>query len=200
MEVIKINKDELQLRFANMELLKDIITNLENTYAATNQVICSVKVNGLALSEADETRFANTNKSDIHEIEIQIEDKFKLLQESLASTCSYAQELKKQVLTTSELFRFTPNIDAHRSFTDMMSAVQCLSNALIVIKCNVIATAVKLNLDMLKWAAAEKQMMDTVQELIEAYEAQDYIRVSDILEYELSTTMDLWDEVLQANG
>ncbi|MCB0349608.1 MAG: hypothetical protein KDD38_00395 [Bdellovibrionales bacterium] len=196
METIKYNKEDIATQFPIEHKLKDIVAKLEQMAEADHKVICRLRVNGLLLSENDENRFAATEHKDINEIEIELENLFSLISGTVQSLTEFAVALKETVAKTADAFREGGTPNANRRFANAMPAIQCLADALIALKPNLGQILKSKPGFSQRWDDSEVQMMKMVTELIAAYEKQDFVLVSDVLEYELLNSIDNWIELL----
>ncbi len=196
METIKLDKFEIQKKFSREKMLKDIVLQLEKMVAAEQKVICRLRVNGLLLSEKDEDRFSNTGSDEIHEIEMELENLTHLIHGTVQSLIEFATVLKSSVTRTADAFRSSPAADVSHRFASLMPNVQCFADALIALKPNLGQIFKNKHGFSQKWDEAEVKMMQMVTELIVAYEKQDFVLVSDVLEYELSNSIDNWMAIL----
>jgi hypothetical protein len=201
MEVIKWPQSEIQTQFADCQQLKDIILKLEESARSTGKVVCRVTVNGLALSEGDEERFATTQMSEIRDLEVEMESVGALVRGTLDSLREYVDDLREACLEGAERFRESgPTTDANKLFTDIVNGARWLTDALMAVKVNWLHYSSAQGDFAEDWAANEKHMIGAVRELLAAFEKQDFVLVSDVLEYELSTSMERWLEILDVES
>lgn len=202
MESLTLPRGELVARFAHDLKLKDVIVKLEEIVRAEGKVVCGIKVNGMQFSEIDESRFALAGLDEIEEIELQIEKIESLVDESLRSLRDYVFSLKEMSISTADRFREGLTPEAQKLFIETATAVQRLTDALAALKPN-LKRRRSADMDMKSveksieaWSEAETHMIQTVRELMLAYEKQDFTLVSDVLEYEVYTSLEKWLDII----
>lgn len=196
METIKYSKVTFQSTFSVGQKLKDIVAQLEKMAEAQNKVVCRIRINGLLLSESDESRLASTDYKDIEELEVELESLNSLVISSIRSLTDFANALKKNSVESAERYREGHAQELNHHFAGIVGQVQCLAEALVALKPNLIRTLNFNEVLAARWVAAEEHMMKTVKELILAFEGQDFVLVSDVLEYELHNSIANWLVIL----
>jgi len=196
MEVLKLSQVDISNQFGDLHKLKEIIDRLENAARAGGQVVCKIRVNGLLFSERDEERFSNTSVADISDIEVELEEVSVLMRESSRALLNYCQDLRSAVLITAEESRDGFDHRVHKRFTEIVSSIQWLTEALIVLRNSYRANGAHFG-DGNHWTETEVQSVAAVRELMDAYKSRDFVRVSDVLEYEISTLLERWERYLQ---
>jgi hypothetical protein len=198
MEVLKYSRDEIAREYSDCAELKDIILALENSTKKLGRVICMVKVNGLKLSESDEERLADTKISEIHEIEIQVSEADIILKNSVNALEDYIQVLRQRVLSASEQFRNSRGQTMAHLFAEIIQSTQLLNEALMTLKPVMLKNANGNSAFNELWQKTENHFLSTISELAAAYEAQDFVLVADVLEYEMHTSVDNWFDIIRA--
>lgn len=188
MEILKFSKDELRAVFSADDRLADMILKIERRLEEKNQVVCGIRVNELALTDKDEVKFAETRCADIESLEISYRSTESLLEDSVRSLVEWVEELKKSVINTSEEFRGPEVAGPAYQFSRVIANIEWFIEALQVIKGHIAPGA--------EWQACESRLVAALKELEGAYRAPDYILVADVLEYEVSSALDQWREIL----
>lgn len=192
MEVLNYDKKTLMHEYSECADLKALVARLERQAQLSGKVICSIRLNGMALSETDETRFAETQVSEIDQLELKLETTTKLVAETLISLRDSLQRLKDRSLSVADMVRQNPAGNAQIQFSHLMEQMRCLTEALSTLKFRA-----RLNEDSIAvWSRAEGSTAKMIKELLQAFSAQDFILVGDILEYELHNLLEQWVEVI----
>lgn len=194
METIKFSQDNIRNDFFDCESLRDVIKNIDEQMRQCGRVVTKISVNGLLINEKEEERLSSTKVADIDSIEVETEKQDQIFNTSLETTRNFIQGLKQAALLLSDNFRKHPAANERQVFVQAISDCQLLTEALMVLKPNLMVVHKTLTDE--KWLAGEKQFLQTLRELVAAYEAGDRTLVSDVLEYELSNTLDQWLEIL----
>lgn len=200
METIRINKNEIRHSYSECRELKEIIKKLEVSAQTLGKVVCSVSVNGLKLSETDEFRFAATSVNDIEEIEVQLSKTDSVFINSVSALRDFLLVLKKRTLTAAEHYREHAITPEQHVFSEIVQLTQLLADSLLAIKPRFISLAIDEKKQQDIWATVEAHFMQSVSELAAAYEKQDFVLVSDVLEYELQNSIDKWLEVVSIDN
>jgi hypothetical protein len=107
-------------------------------------------------------------------------------------------QLKLDTIALADRFRKLPQPDERQCFVQVMGDCQLLTEALVALR-----PYLHKSDDLLtgnKWSESEAQFLKTLRELVVAYEAGDRMLVSDVLEYELSNTLDQWLDFLSKSN
>ena len=174
-----------------------MITLLESELQAQGKIICSLKVNDLQLSESDEKKFSQTERDDISSIELGLAFKSSLVDDSLASMRTFCAQLKEEVIAQADNLRREEMTSFHHKFAKIINDTQLLSEGLMALKPH-LKELHSDNAKKINWETAEKNLILALTELVEAYQIQDFVRVCDTLEYDLSNSISAWLEILPA--
>lgn len=192
MQTLRYNKNELSEHYAECKILKDLVTRLENNAQLEGKVVCSIRLNGMPLSEEDELRFAETLIDEIEDLEVQIESTNKLVAETLISLRDSLVKLQDRTLQVADLVRENPVGRAQIDFSSLMEQTRYLTEALATLKYRA-----RLNQNTIPiWTSAETNTKKMIRELLTAFSTQDFVTVGDILEYELYSLLGQWVEVI----
>lgn len=197
METIKFSRREIEVQFSECVVLKELISKLERDFLRAGKLICKIQINGLTLSEADEVKFQGTRISELDTVEVQVESSNTIVSETIVSLRDFIKNLKAEGQDLADLLR-EKRIEATRfQFTQLVNHIQDLTQAFLALRPNMkLGGEDRLVVDM--WADAEKHLLKTLRELVVAYENQDFVLVSDILEYDLDNSLDNWQKLLTA--
>ena len=192
MDILKFSSQELTRAYGQCSKLSDLIHSIETDVQRVGRVVCKVKVNGLGLSESDEVRLADTAVTDVNEIEIETEAVGDLVKSSIETMTRMVECLRDEAVYLAEIYRQGSNSEARARFMAVVKNTQVLTEGLVVLK-PVFARALS---DGAAWRANEDHMIATLRELVEAFELEDWVLLSDVLEYELYTSLDGWRSLL----
>lgn len=191
MEVTKYNTEAIKSYFSDCSSLKQIVDRFDGQLRDSGQVICRVSVNGIKLSENDELQWAETSPEQISEIEFQTEKLDHLLRETLLSLKTYIADLKEQTVKSADIFRTGQDSLAQKEFDKIVDDTEYLLSALTVVKSHVLSSNAVPDLAS-RWQTIEIQMTKAARELIQAFESNDKVLLSDVLEFELYNSFDSW--------
>lgn len=195
MEVLNFNKAEIENKYKACDNLKELIHRLEDEVSASGKVICKISVNGLALSEQDEDKFATTRMAEIESIQLQVNNVDDVVSTTILLLKDFIANTKAHSAFLSEKFRHSGETVGAHAFTELIQQVQNLIQALMALKPHLVDWSAQPEFEQ-DWVKSVQHMLATLQELSVAYEKQDFVLVSDVLEYELDNSLDSWSVII----
>lgn len=190
------NNSEIKKQFAECNTLRDIITQLESDFSGRGEVICEIRINGVLLNEDDEVKYADSPCEEIQDLRISSNRPDDLIMDALNSVSSYIPQLEEQTVATAELFRGSDLLQAQRSFTEALDGCKWFFDTLVHVR-NAASGIGRPLYQAERWFGAEKVIMRVIREVSQAYSAGDFVLIADLLEYELTSGLGIWREVLQ---
>ncbi len=188
-------KAEIETLFADCDSLQDVIRKIETIYTEKGQVVCEVHVNGMLLSEKDESRFSLSKRSELNEITIVASEPQLLIRQALRSTIDFLPGFQEDCLVTSEALRAGDLDKGLRRFREVVENCQWLVETLKHVRGASVAVGRPIDFNE-QWSMAEKKITESVREVLSAKERDDFVLIADLLEYEFSTVTESWLEVL----
>lgn len=190
---------DLKKEFADCKDLSEIIQQLEEKIWEQGEVICEVHVNDIFLSENDEERFAKEKIEDIQKLIVLSRKPEELISESLTSAIDLFPKVKSGAVTIADEFRNHGEQASKRSFVELLDACQWISESLFLLKSMLIQKVGKSEFEE-RWKSIEVLFARVAQDSLKAYDAKDYVLLSDILEYDLTESLDQWYNLLQSQS
>ena len=187
------NSDDLVRDFPQANNLGEIIAQLHKTLDSNGEVLCEVRVNDLLLSEDEEDKFSTTPLGDIRNLNVKASTPEGLLQESLDGCKEYLERLSRAFEKTADLYRLEDLSKAHEFYHSCIRGADWFVQLLTHYK--VVHQSVEGHLP-LEWLSAEARLMQTLNQVLAAYEKKDFILLADLLEYELTTVLEIWRALL----
>lgn len=186
---------ELRRQFPGCTTLREIIACIEADFSGRGEVICEIRVNGHLLTEEEESKFAESPTAEIRDLSVRSNAPAVLITDAIQSALSMIPNLEKSCLQTSEALRGADANAAMKSFHECLDGCQWLVDTLIHIRGA--ASGIKKPIAQPeRWFEAEKMIGRVIREMSEAYSAKDYVLIADLLEYELTSALQVWkDEV-----
>ncbi len=191
------DSDQVATVFTDCETVRDVIVRLEAQAASRGEVICEIRLNGLLLQEEDETRFANDPRSAIRVLSIRCDRPEHLIGQALKSALSFIPLLTHATTETAKLFREGEVHKASEQFNEALQGCQWFVETVHHARgaASGMGTAVT---SAERWHEAEKLLFKVVRELTETFDRKDYVLTADVLEYELTAALEMWQPVLQS--
>lgn len=198
MNTLKITNEELATKYVDPNTsLSEVFKDLEKELFDLGQVVCRFRVNGLALDEKDEVRLGESKLSDLRELEIDCETPELLLEEIVFN---WIQKLPSLIESSDELsqqLRKSGFDGGMKKVVDLIDDCQLLVDSLISIDSLFADSPV---VSSKKWKENEDQMATSIGQALKAFEAKDYVLLSDVLEYDLGHSLQSWFESMRELG
>lgn len=185
------DNQELESQFSQCENVRDVISKLESDFSERGEVICEIRVNGVLLEEADETKFADSSIKEITHLSVRSNRPDALIVEALTSANQFAPQVEAHCLKTADLLRGTNLAQAQTAFQEVIEGCQWLVDTLVHSR-NAAANIGAPVAQAEEWLAAEQTATRVVTEICSAFELGDQALVADLLEYELTSTLSAW--------
>lgn len=189
-----VTKSEIQERYAPIRDLGTLFKTLEAEFLQKGEVICQFKLNGMTLSETDESRLSQIALEEVEKIEIDSENPTALLFGLLDNWIKELPDLIKNTDSLSKTIRFK-GIEGHlKAFVDLVDSCQYLMESLQSLQGIVKSDAI----DKIEWLKAEELTTRAIGESIRAFELKDFVLLAEILEYDLAHSLQIWMDQLNA--
>ena len=193
MDRFKITGDKLVGFYATETKLMQVFKDIEMDLKATNQVVCQYIINGEELSETDETSFHEMNLAEVKTLEYLSENINELLIDVLEGWLDAFPEMIGNTEKISSQIRFDGVQKAFKNIQVLLENYEYLISSIISIK-NLVGNSAAAGLSML--FEAEEKTKVTLSEAITAIEKKDFVCLADIVEYELITSLQIWEKLL----
>lgn len=187
------NRQELAANFPQAETFSQLVDAVSDRIEATGQVVCAVRVNGMNLTEEEETRFQETPVSEIESLNILSQTIQELLDQSLEGCAAYLERLLKAFEECARLFRTDDIQFAHSFHRACIEGSDYFVQLITHFK-----TVYQTHRGPLtpSWDELEMSLLQCLTRILDAYEKKDYILVADLLEYDLIDIFNGWQKEL----
>lgn len=193
MDRFKITGDKLVNFYEKETKLMQVFKDIEMDLKATNQVVCQYIINGRELSETDESNFHEMSLGDVITLEYLSENINELLIDVLAGWLDAFPEMIGHTEKISSQIRFDGVQKSFKNIQVLLENYEYLISSIISIK-NLVGNSAAAGLSML--FDAEEKTKTTLSEAITAIEKKDFVCLADIVEYELITSLQIWEKLL----
>jgi hypothetical protein len=180
---------ELREKFQGHQTLKELLIATQSYVEELGEVVCEYEVNGITLTESEETRFSETLADEVTTFCVRSERPLKLLDDSIEGCTQYIDKILETLDRASNLFRLGDVKGAHECHT------RCIEAAEIFVE---MITHYKIAYQTLKgglsanWTKLEQDMLATLTQIFDEYSKKNFILVADLLEYDLSNIFTAW--------
>lgn len=186
---------EIQQEFSACRTMGDVISEIENRFQSKGEVLCELKINGVRFSEKDESHYAGSLLEELFEVTASSSSVADLVRGAVRSQLEMIPGLKEKCLSTADQLRMIEFGKAQKDLSDILEACRWLTDGLNLIKVRIAGkTLDQIGLDV--WERVELDYIRVVREALEAFKSADRILLADVIEYDLSTILERWQEQL----
>lgn len=193
MDRFKITGDKLVNFYDDGTKLVQVFKDIELDLKATNQVVCQYIINGKEISELDETAYQEMALSEIQTLEYLSENINELMIDVLEGWLGAFPEMIGHTEKISNQIRFAGVQKSFKNIQVLLENYEYLISSIISIK-SLVGDSAAAGLAML--CDAEEKTKATLSEAITAIEKKDFVCLADIVEYELITSLQIWEKLL----
>lgn len=193
MDRFKITGDKLANFYATETKLMQVFKDIEMDLKATNQVVCQYIINGKEVSETDESNYHEMNLGEVRTLEYLSENINELLIDVLEGWLDAFPEMIGHTEKISSQIRFSGVQKSFKNIQVLLENYEYLISSIISIK-TLVGDSAAAGLAML--FEAEQKTKVTLSEAITAIEKKDFVSLADIVEYELITSLQIWEKLL----
>jgi hypothetical protein len=197
MSQISWTHDELVDNFGEAVDLNALIKRIEVFVSKKDEFITQVAVNGMNLTETDESKFSLTPFTDIQTLTIVTSTLRHMLLEAIKSSVALCEPLQRLCIDTADQLRSEKLYEAHRSFEMLVNEIENLVDA-----CQLVEEVTKTKGYQRSDARIlfYKKFNALMIEVLASYEKRDFILTADQLEYELTQVLTELSAHLQEVG
>jgi len=188
-----ISREEILQTYPAVMDIGSLIKALEQRFLTLGEVVCQFKLNGMSLTEADESRLSQVALDEVDTIEIESQSPQDLLFNLLDN---WTRELPVLMQNADELAKDIKfkGIEGHlKSFVDLLDTCQFLTESLISLE----AIIQRASIDQTRWREAEALTARAIGQALKTFELKDFVLLSEILEYDLGHALQVWFEEIQ---
>ena len=166
--------------FANAE---ELAVSLVASGDEAPQIVVSMRLDGVGVPGERLADLSEISLVGVREVEIATRPARELALQSLDSAAAYAGEVGKALTETAELMRASRPEVANEQFAEVIDAMSVLFFALD-------AAARQLGEEAVGIESIGERIQPWLDQILEAQQTQDWIRVADYLEYEVGPVID----------
>lgn len=188
---------ELKANFPEATNLGQLFQSLENEFRKKGQVICQFWINGLQLSESDESRLATTELTKVDKIDVDSQEPVALLFGLLDNWIKELPTLIQASDTLMNEIKFNGIDGQYKAFVELIESCQFLIDSLIALE-RIIEIEDKFATE---WTSVAVANANAIRDALSAFEKQDFVQLSELLEYDLGNALQGWlDLLVRLNG
>lgn len=192
MKRMHISKSSWEALVPDAEHLEQVVRGLESTLCRDGEVITRLTVNGLALTEIDEERLAQTPRSEVQDIDVEISNVTDLITETIESSKLFSGSLKDLSLRLADQLRFEETQETHQKMGTLIEGLQSLVTAGTLID-----QVLQTGHDKLPgWEELNQGLALQLRGMEGSYSQRDFVLLADQIEYDLSRILDEYSNTL----
>lgn len=194
MITIRYSQEQLNSQYPGCETLSQLFRAVEKTAEIEGQVVCQFRINGVNFTEADEKKLEPLSMREVNVVEVLVDTPENLLNSVISN---WIEELPRMVIQADGIAKslrddgfnvqYTPIvqlIDSCHFLTESLTSIQRFSH-------------VRALMDEKVWTESTELMGKSVSETLTAFEKKDSNWVADVIEYDLASSLQQWQQVLK---
>ena len=195
MQTQMFSNEELVKKYGGEAKFAEVISRLEKEIWQGGEVICEIHVNGNYVSEADEKVIAEQTINQVNSLEVLTRRQDELVAVTLRTAIDWMPKLKQDSLILAKSFRLQETREIHEHFIQLLEGCHWLAESLMLLK-PIIFKIILEEPFREDWRRAETFLSAVAKEALGAFEKRDFVLISDILEYDLTSSLDAWRTLL----
>lgn len=194
MERFKVDGEELRRHYPPETKLQRVFSDIERELQAESRVVCRFIVNGLTLEERDEPRYAGWSLDEVKTLEYLSEEQGQVIDEVLQSWIEALPEVMRNGERLAFELRERKKMEGRlKDFHDLVENCEFLIGSLIALRATVGDSGSAF---LIEWDRIEALTRTSVGQILAAFEKQDLVQLSELIEYDLNHCLECWRGVL----
>lgn len=193
MNLLAYDKNDLLQAFGEDSHLGQIFSAVEDLLRSRGEVVCQFRVNGLNLTEENETKLAQVPIHEIELLEVESQLPSDLIGLILREWTLQLPSMIDQSDRLSKALREKGFEGQMRALVQLIDSCQMLVDSLISFDSLYSDHAL---LQGSAWKSAESFMAKSIGEALIAFQKKDLVLLADVLEYDIGQALVNWSELL----
>ena len=190
-----VDSQEVQATLTGTVSLDQVIQHLEETVLSPDSVIRQIHLDGMPVISPDAERTSEILRAPIEgrrSIEVSTGTVGELARDSIAEALAYLNRIESLTPRLAASFQVTPGPEAFESLRQLYEGFYWV-NLLI----DRLDTTFRIGLETVKIdgksaGVRHRKFLDVLRQMVDAQERQDFLLVSDLLQYEVLTMVPVW--------
>jgi len=188
-----------QMTLQGEATLGEVLEKLSRRISQLGRVITGIKMNDQPLTEGRQYDFKNFPLTSVETIELHTEEPVQLALEALNSSREHLAQLKKTSIRTAELFRLGDEMEANNYYARLMEGLRWLVKGLGAMTGMLGIDENEAVLDGKGLRYYQDEILAPVfDKLYESQKREDWVELADLLEYELVSSLEQWENLVEA--
>lgn len=193
MDRFSVDGSQLREHYGPGTILRDVFADIEEELRAEGKVVCRFIVNGMAIQEKEEERFAAYPLEDVEKLEYLSESMGVLADGVIAGWLDALPELQEGAERLARKLQSSPGQGYMRDFRDILENCEYLVSSLQSL--SKLAPGMTEKTRSL-FEEADRKTMGSLKEAIHYIEKKDLVQLAWTLEYDLSHALEIWKDAL----
>ena len=177
--------------------LQDILGDLANKAVGDDATMREVRINGEPFEEAKLGPADRLGRENIQRLEIETIPAREMAVHFLSNAHSYLAAINQSVSRVAELFRVSDEQEANEQYLNTLESIQLFLQMLQECRKIVNLDFDSPVLDGMSGEERLQKLLVLIKDLLAAQEQQDWVLLADILQYDLSAELNLWQGYMQ---
>lgn len=177
--------------------LQDILGDLANKAVGDDATMREVRINGEPFEEAKLGPADRLGRENIQRLEIETIPAREMAVHFLSNAHSYLAAINQAVSRVAELFRVSDEQEANEQYLNTLESIQLFLQMLQECRKIVNLDFDRPVLDGMSGEERLQKLLVLIKDLLAAQEQQDWVLLADILQYDLSAELNLWQGYMQ---
>lgn len=193
---IYVDSQEEKMDFPPEFSLGEIIDQVSNERISDSRVITNIRVNGQELLEDEDGLYPDIAGGEIDSLELQTGLSQEMAHRGLQDAKNYLEKLNPGIEKTAELYRVGEDAKAHDQYGQCMDGINWFIHVLEGARQVMGLDYEKISFNGVPVRSYVENLENVIREMLAAQSDEDWVMLSDLIEYELLPIMKGWKEIL----
>jgi hypothetical protein len=193
---VQINEKIVEKVFDPKLTLGELINQFNEDLKKEDKVICQICVDNKIIHESEEPEAFKTPLEKINLLGIMADNVDNLIINSLNSLKNLIPELGKVLSSSSYYFKTGETQKALKLFSSSLEALEIVPTILDGVRASKGLNFSTISLKNMNLKELEELMLETIKNIFESQNSNDFVNLGDLIEYELVPNLGLWFEAI----
>ena len=193
---IQINNQTIDAEYNKDSKVSQIVDAISDELKASKQVICQILIDDVLIPEEREAEAFERPVSEVKTLSLMVDTIDSLIMNSLKSLVNLIPELTRVINNASNAFRSGDTQKGKVLFSSSLEGLEVVPTILDGIR-----STLKLDFTSIKHENStlkdlEENMLTIIKSIFDVQNTNDFVSLSDLLEYELIPNLSLWYDAI----
>ena len=195
MKQVIVNRKSFPASFKSCKNFGQLIQWVENFGEREKHFIVRMELNGKFIDEEEEKLLDNMSIDDVQEIVVNFSPVEEIMSKTMSSVITMIQDLQLKSIDFAQEMRKAPELEEEKMKGVLVKSRRVIDSLEELFRAHV-NKKFHLRHHSL-WNQAEAELTNILQCILQSFEMGNKDFLSDLLEYELTHALQLWEEVLE---